>query len=181
MKKKFLNLFSKKKAPKPEPVQTSEQPESSKQEENVLIIRQFIQSAKTKVSYTLLEIASSDLLAYFVQENPTPEVLLLFQCCMVLLAGRVPTDMVEVNKNNKPISNNWASCRRMLIHPNFLDKIRGLKDVTFSQEEMDTIEAFSPGFNGLPEQLTVISSFLCGLLECEKMYITSIAELAKAS
>ncbi len=78
MKKKLLGMFSKKKNSKQDSTPTSEQPELTKQEENVLIIRQFIQSTKNKVSHTLFEIASSDLLVYFTQENPEPEVLILF-------------------------------------------------------------------------------------------------------
>jgi hypothetical protein len=181
MKKKFLGMFSKKQTLKQDSSTTSDEPELSKQEENILIVRQFIQSAKNKVSYTLFELASSDLLTFFNQENPEPEVLLLFQCCVALLAGRVPSDMVEVNKNFKPLSNNWASCRRMLIHPNFLDKIRDLKDVNFSIDEMEIVEKYSSGFNGLPEILKVISSYLCGLVECEKMFMNSVMELMKSS
>ncbi len=69
----------------------------------------------------------------------------------------------------------------MLIHPNFIDKVRDLKDVNFSIDEMEIVEKYSSGFNGLPEQLKVISSYLCGLVECEKMFMTSVSELMKVS
>jgi hypothetical protein len=172
MKKKLFSLFKKPKS------KSEKSPEGigkdRELEERIQAIRNNILKTKNELDMTLDGVNKHELQQLFLVENPDDSVYELFQCLLHILAGRAPDDMIEVNSANKPINDNWASCRKMIIHPDFLKELRKLKEINLSEDHLKMIDTFKAKRYELTNSLFILACYMITMGECDRLYNKTI-------